>query len=476
MAITIPGLAIKVDGDTSGLESALNGLNQKLNQSIGAQVTTAIATSATAAFMVFEKGLQAVGAGANLATAAFGRFMDAASRLGDIEDAAFKLEIDPNDLLSIKRGAKITGANEDALIGAFDDIQKKLGAAMSGGADPFAALGMSLSQLAVLDPVSQLGAIADRLNEIADPALRQKLGEDVFGKQFRQLDLLLSSGSGGLEKFREEFDALGLTIDDAMLKRLGDAEDKMNDVSAQATTIGDKLISGISPAIEAIADVTSYWLASFEEGSMDRWIARLMAASRAFGVGLNILSSNVVGMIKTLDMAIERITGMKLFADGGAGFAAALPGGFGDYFAQIEQGAIEIEKEMKAEREASREKRAREKEMTQSERARAQLERIGGNLMKDVGTLGGAFSDWWTGGGGAAGGDKAGRQGSPQYAGALEMGTAAAYSAAYRVDQNAPDKEIAKNTAKSTSLLDKATGYLGDLVKKMPTLGPARAT
>lgn len=468
-ATTIPGLAIKVDADTSGVEKTLQGLSGKMNSLLGAGTSAAISSGITASLMVADKAFQVMTAGVNAASTAFNQFMATAGRLGDLKDLSSKLEIDPNDLLSIKRGARLSGANEEGVANLVGTLQNTLGEAMSGGKNPFDAIGLSVSQLAVLDPVGQIGAIGDKLREITDPALREKLGEDIFGKQFRQMSPLITAGAEGLAQWRQEFEQMGMVLDESVVSNFDRVDDKVKDVYGQLQASSDKLLGGIAPAIESIADLTSQWLEEFNNGSMDRWVARFTALSQAFSLGLTLATDKIRGLVDyviSLIKKLENIPGMKGLTDGltGGGLADVL-GVMSpmDFMNSIEENAIGIEKKMKADREASISERAQKKEADMARRAQGQLGRIFGGLGQDAMSIGSGIAGMF------GGGDlsKTLKPGQPQFAGAMEQGSAAAYAAAYQQGgQNKTEEKIEKNTEKTNTLLKSGFDGLKAVIPK----------
>lgn len=469
MAVAIPGLAIKIDGDSSGLQKTLDDIKTKLDDGLGASKMAAATAGVAVAMLAVEKFLDQLRFALNAGKMAFEEFFASAARIGDLKDLGQSVDLDVNELISIKRGAKLSGANVDAFMGAFDGLRDKIGETLSGGADPFAAIGLSAAMLSIQSPEKQLGAIADKLNEIADPALRQKLAEDIFGKSFRSFSLALAEGSAGMDAWRKQAEALGITLRGDVITKFDRIDDKVADVKMQLEAVKERLLVGITPVIEKVADATAAWLAQFNQsGALDLWAARIEMVAVTITNAIDVVN---IGLRQAL-VVLKSIPGVKELAEGINKTMGDTPAF--QFIAEIERGAQLRLEEWKKQEEKRLAEVARSESLQQSSLAKMRLGEILGKQFSALNNIGGAISDWWTGSPAKSLKADGSPVSSPQYAGALEMGTAAAYAAAYRVDQNAPEKEIAKNTAKSTSLLDKATGYLSDLVKKMPSIAPAR--
>jgi hypothetical protein len=465
MGVTIPGLAIKVDGDASGLTQTLGEVKQQLN---GIGTNTAIAAAATgigAAVVIAEKLKDSLMAAGQAAKAVFNEYMEGAGKLGDLKDLSTKLNIDPNQLISIKRMGRLSGANEEALTGAFDIIQNKLGEALSGGKnDPFAAIGLSMHRLASMDPVGQLGAIGDKLKAIADPAMREKLGEDLFGKSFRQISPAILEGTKGIEGAREAIEALGIAIDERIITGYDQVDDKVKDVYAQLEATKEKLLSGLSPAIMSIADSTSDWLAQFNtSGNLDTWLAKIEAASEIVAESVGTIQGGVNAALIGFDELIGRlkkIPGVGKMFEGvdQIGNIGGLKGTFGyNIMEDFDKKTAENLKEMAKFREEADAKRM------EGARKRA-MQGITSGAFQGIKNGVGVAEDFLAGLGKGMNimGDTADNLkpkaiSEPKFAGALEQGTAAAYAAAYQRDQKGDAEKRILKEMESANAIAKAS-------------------
>jgi len=123
-------------------------------------------------------GAAATGIGAGLAAGTL-RTLDQVDALNDLSNQT-GLAID--DVTTLSRAYKDGGRDAEMLGKDIGKMQKALVEASSGGNDPFAAIGLSASELMQMNPAQQFQQIGDAIMRIQNPAERTAKAMEIFGK------------------------------------------------------------------------------------------------------------------------------------------------------------------------------------------------------------------------------------------------------------------------------------------------------
>jgi hypothetical protein len=156
-------------------------------------------------------------------------FREVVKEFDEIKKASDRLGTTPEIISALGYAAQQSGSNLEDLESAAGKMQKAISeAAHNGGdlAEKFKILGLDAGELLKLPLDEQLMAIADGLNELADPADRSALAMDIFGKSGRNLLPLMKNGAKGIRELMEEAKKVGKVVsgeDAANAERVGDA-------------------------------------------------------------------------------------------------------------------------------------------------------------------------------------------------------------------------------------------------------------
>jgi len=91
-------------------------------------------------------------------------------------------------------------------------------------------LGLSAAQLGSLAPDEQFALIADRLDQIQNPALKAATAMEIFGKTGTSLLPLMQGGAKGIAELRQQARDLGLTISTEDAKAAAFFTDRLSDL------------------------------------------------------------------------------------------------------------------------------------------------------------------------------------------------------------------------------------------------------
>ena len=209
---------------------------------------------------IAAQGLAAVAVFQQLATSV----KAAADRMGDLADAADSIGITTDALQELRYAAQMSGVQQDTLQQALVVLSKNLGDAAGGGSaakDSLNALGLSASQLTSVPLPKSLEIIADRIAAVENPMQRATLAADLFGKSGVKMINMLSDGSDGLARMREEAQAMGVVIDEDIIRQAQEAGDKLDAMSSVISANLSVALINLAPIListaQAIAGLTA---------------------------------------------------------------------------------------------------------------------------------------------------------------------------------------------------------------------------
>lgn len=239
---TYNGLARGSSRATKQMEADMIAASARINQAL-ASVHTQIGSFAKA----FAGGL-AVGALNGLVGAA----QAAIGEMADLADIADRVGIDVESYQGLEQGLKLAGVNADEAAGAMQAFAARLGdAAANGGA--LADL-MKKSGVAITDSTGAMRGTLDILRDYADvvknspdAAEKMALVTEAFGKGGKAMVLAMSEGRAGIDGMIEEARAAGTVIDEDMIRKAAELDDKFDKVRQ---TLGAMFKEGVISAAE----------------------------------------------------------------------------------------------------------------------------------------------------------------------------------------------------------------------------------
>lgn len=216
-------------------------------------------------------GILAVGAAAVTAVGAMGGLMlSTANAAGEIEDMSVKTGISTEHLQEYDYIAGQIGTSLDTITGA----QAKLVRSMAGGADgtgtqadAFKTLGVSVvdAQGNLRDTQTVFGETIDALGQIQNPAERDALAMDIFGKSAQELNPLIKAGSGELETLAQKAHDVGAVVSDENVSAFDTLGDTLASLQAGLKGTVTTLLSAFLPSFQGVFDQAGGYLQTFKE-------------------------------------------------------------------------------------------------------------------------------------------------------------------------------------------------------------------
>ncbi len=246
-------VALGVDADTKGLD-AFDGA---LEVTIGLMEVAAAAAAALAA---------AIGAAAGVAALAV---VDTAAYSEEVQQNAAALGLTTDAYQELLYAASQVGLASEQVGQIFSKLGVQSQEAIGGNeamAETFAKLGLSVDDLASMDPVALFAALADGFGDITDPAEKAALATALFGDDLaRKIIPLLDQGSDGLAAMMDEAEKLGIVMSGDTLDAAAKFDDQLGAVEAQLTAIWHTIGVAFLPAAENLLTAVQDWIEAHQE-------------------------------------------------------------------------------------------------------------------------------------------------------------------------------------------------------------------
>jgi hypothetical protein len=288
---------------------------------------TAGLKKAQAQLKAFGAGLKSVGTGMmGIGAAALAPLAGAVKVFADsgsaLNDMAARTGVSVEALSELEYAAKMTGVEMEGLEGGLRKMQKTVGEAAMGSdsaAEALGKLGLSAADLTAIAPDQQFELLANRLDQVRDPALRASVAMEIFGKSGTNLLPMMQGGAAGVQALRNAARSMGLTMSTetaAAADALGDSLDGMWMVAKRlVATVGEAL----APAVTELAGVMTRALTGAIAWARENKQLIVTAAEVAAGVFAAGAALYAIGTAITTTMAVGSALATVL-----AGVAAAV--------------------------------------------------------------------------------------------------------------------------------------------------------
>lgn len=256
--ITKPLGQLKTAFGDLGRESGLG----KLGSAIGN-----VGSKGSAVFK--ELGAAGLKVGAILATVgiAFGKIVKGAADSGDaIKEASDRLGVSTKFFQEFQFAASQTGVDMEKVEAGLTKFSKALGDAQAGtgeGVGVFRGLGIALKDSAgkARGMEKILPELADKLQKIQDPALRNSVAMRLFGRDGAKLAVTLGKGSEGLAEFAKEAQRLGLVMGDDQINAANKFNDSWDKLALSVGRARDAFGAELFPVLIELFEKLSTFLA-----------------------------------------------------------------------------------------------------------------------------------------------------------------------------------------------------------------------
>lgn len=231
MATTVGGIRVRILGDDSDLQKTLGESTKQLAK-YGAAAAAAGAAAATA---LTVQGLKAVDAQAKLARS---------------------LDTTIDSLRAMQLAASDAGL--DGLEGSLARLNRRLGAAERGSgaaAHAVEALKLDLGALSDMDVDERMATIADAIKDSGVSMQVAARHAQDLGFEQREAAAFFMQGGDAIRGYREEVEALGLSMTEIDAAKVEAANDAFSRIGTQLEVVSQRLAIEVAPILTAVSQM-----------------------------------------------------------------------------------------------------------------------------------------------------------------------------------------------------------------------------
>lgn len=200
-----------------------------------------------------------------------------------------------------------------------------------------AALGTSSEALKGMSPDEQFSTLAEALSNVADPAERATLAQQVFGRSAQEILPILEEGAAGLARYKQEAQTLGLAPPTEAAKKLDDAFDRLHgSLKGLLLTIGEKLAPVLTPIVDRVVDIViafKDWI-SVNGDAVIEW-AKLGAEIFLAGAAFLAIGATIAALMSPVVLITLLVAGIGMAVLAVLDVLGITQTGFGDFFNAI---------------------------------------------------------------------------------------------------------------------------------------------
>lgn len=293
-------LTVAINADARGLLSTVANVNKALlTVGDGAHRLTSRIGGALSGLAGSFKGF--VGPMV-LATASFKTFSsvaDSLQRSEVLQKTANDLELTTNALQKLNYAAETNASSAASMGMALRNMLRFVNDVREGGegaSDTLRKMGYSVDAFSGKDTSEIFAMMSDGLNRLSTASEKAALGQQVFGRQAKDIGEVLRLGSSGLKDMGEEAERLNRILSDLDLANISVAREKAEEAGRAMTHAADKATSTFAPAIYSASEAWTYFVDSISDGAGYIF--------RGISEAASILVDSIVRVFKSMDIII----------------------------------------------------------------------------------------------------------------------------------------------------------------------------
>ena len=115
-------------------------------------------------------------------------------------------------------------------------------------------IGVNAAEIQRLNPAQQFATLANALKGVTSESTRAAIAQQIFGRNGRQLSLLLAEGSGAITRYRNSAAGLGLTLRNDLREAIEESNDAVGRVGRAFRGIGNTLAAVSAGPLTTLAE------------------------------------------------------------------------------------------------------------------------------------------------------------------------------------------------------------------------------
>jgi hypothetical protein len=146
----------------------------------------------------------------------------------------------------------------------------------------FGSLGLSVNDLAGMNPAQRFQAIAAALQNVPDSAERARLAVSLFGKSGAQLLPMFEGGAAGIAEAAAEAERFGLTLNAQQTTAVDNMGDSFQKAGQAVAGVTQQVVAYLAPALEAITTTFTDLIGGIGGANIGQFIGEGIIAGAEF--------------------------------------------------------------------------------------------------------------------------------------------------------------------------------------------------
>lgn len=205
---------------------------------------------------------------------------------------------------------------------ALTEEQGKAKMATGTYIEALAMLGVSFEDLEGMTPEAQFLLLTERLADVDDKTRQAAIAQEIFGRAGTEMLPMLTEGSEGLKKMREEAHELGIVFDQEAANQAAEFQDTLTRLKGALQGVGFAIAKAVLPHIENFAKWMVENLPKVRDWVKDnegvvKTIAKIGAGLAVGGpllIGLSMFANSIATIIKLLGFGASPVAGSLALA------------------------------------------------------------------------------------------------------------------------------------------------------------------
>jgi len=222
------------------------------------------------------------------------------AEMDKIGKTASRLGIATDKLSGLQFAAEQSGVAVDTLNMALQRQTRRIAEAAQGTGEAVKAideLGLSAEHLNSLSPDEQMNEIADAMENVTNQSDKVRLSMKLWDSEGVALVNMLKGGSAALQAYHRDAVALGIAMDESMIRKVEAANDANNRLSKSFSVVGKVLNVQLAPYIIFAANSIVELIREFQLGakSSDIFGTIIEGVARGFIISFNAMQTAIDG-------------------------------------------------------------------------------------------------------------------------------------------------------------------------------------
>jgi len=256
----------------------------------------------------------------------------AASSAAAVDDLSKRTGISTQTLQGYGLAASQSGVSTELMGKSLQKLTVIQGKAQNGNKaaqDSFAAIGLSMQDLAGLSPEKTFEAVTDAISNLPTVAQQSAAAVALFGKSGAELVPIFQEGTGYLAKMRREAEALGIVLSKKQMSGLAGLDDMIAKVTLAFGGLAQRIVAELVPQLLAAGEQMLTFVKTLDIKSVTAALAAAInIATSAFtiftSIALPLATTILPPIAAVMTLIADNITGAAI----GAGLAAVAYGAY----------------------------------------------------------------------------------------------------------------------------------------------------